>query len=196
MIAENQAEGGDYTAISSPDGTFHIEGIVPGRYRLFVERTGFLEVDKHRTQTDGRVLTLTAGQELNDLRIRLRAAAVGRGHVTDEDGEPMPGAQVAGFARRSPPATAMEPSRRRRPTTWRIRRRWSSAGNCPVSVAPPPDFKSLIEGAGAAAANDSNSASTPERTASTSYQTTYYPGTPDRSQAAPIQVHAGDEFPC
>src|SRR6266568_5385383 len=46
LIAENQAEGGDYTAVSGPDGVFHIEGIVPGRYHLFAERTGFLEIDK------------------------------------------------------------------------------------------------------------------------------------------------------
>ena len=94
LIAENQAEGGDYTAISGPDGGFHIEGILPGRYHLFAERTGLLEVDKHRARTDGRVLTLTAGQELKDLRIRLQAAAVVRGRVTDEDGDPLPNAQV------------------------------------------------------------------------------------------------------
>src|SRR6266567_2246819 len=94
LIAENQAEGGDYTAISGADGGFRIEGIVPGRYHLFAERTGLLEVDKHRSRADGRVLTLSAGQELNDLRIRLQAAAVVRGRVTDEDGDPMANAQV------------------------------------------------------------------------------------------------------
>ena len=94
LIAENQTEGGDYTAVSGPDGGFHIEGIVPGRYHLFAERTGLLEVDKHRARSDGRVLTLTAGQELKDLRITLQAAAVVRGRVTDEDGDPMLNAQV------------------------------------------------------------------------------------------------------
>src|ERR1039458_3897798 len=94
LIAENQAEGGDYTAVSGPDGGFRIEGIVPGRYHLFAERTGMLEVDKHRARADGRVLTMGAGQELKDLRIRLQAAAVVRGRVTDEDGDPLPNAQV------------------------------------------------------------------------------------------------------
>src|SRR5580698_9966417 len=75
LIAENQTEGGDYTAVSGPDGGFHIEGVVPGRYHLFAERTGFLEVDKHRARGDGRVLTLSGGQELKDLRIQLQAAA-------------------------------------------------------------------------------------------------------------------------
>jgi len=197
LIAENQAEGGDYTAISSPDGSFHIEGIVPGRYRLFVERTGFLEVDKHRTQTDGRVLTLTAGQELKDLRIRLQAAAVVRGRVTDEDGEPMPNAQVAVLRQTftSGHSHWEQAGAERTNDLGEYRVAGLPAGNYYVSVAPPPDFKSLIEGAGAVAMADANSASAPEKLASTSYQTTYYPGTADRSQAAPIQVHAGDEFP-
>src|SRR5579863_8457720 len=50
LIAENQTEGGDYTAVSGPDGTFRMEGILPGRYRLFVERTGYVE---HRNRRSG-----------------------------------------------------------------------------------------------------------------------------------------------
>ena len=48
LIAENQSVGGNYTAITEEDGKFRIEGIVPGRYRLMVERTGFVEVKKDR----------------------------------------------------------------------------------------------------------------------------------------------------
>jgi Carboxypeptidase regulatory-like domain len=197
LIAENQAEGGDYTAVSGPDGAFHIEGIVPGRYHLFAERTGLLEVDKHRAHTDGRVLTLTAGQELKDLQIRLQAAAVVRGRVTDEDGDPLPNAQVAVLrqtyvsGRRRLEQVAAE----RTNDLGEYRVAGLPAGNYYVSVSPPPDFRSLIEAAGASpethAANDKSTAASPR----SSYQTTYYPGTADRSQAAPVQLHAGDEFP-
>src|SRR5208282_6251683 len=90
LIAESQSDGGNYTALSSVDGGFRIENILPGRYRLFVERTGYQEVDKHQRRTEGRVLTLGAGQELKDLVIRLQLAAVVEGRVTDEDGDPMP----------------------------------------------------------------------------------------------------------
>jgi hypothetical protein len=75
------------------------------------------------------------------------------------------------------------------------------AGNYYISVSPPPDFKSLIEGAGAEprASNDQTAAASAQTSAQTSYQTsyqtTYYPDTPDRGQAAPIELHAGDEFP-
>ena len=191
LIAENQALAGDYTAVSGPDGAFRIENILPGRYRLFVERTGLLDTDKSHQRSEGRVLALSAGQELKNLTVRLEAAAVLRGRVTDEDGDPLPNAEVTVL----------------RQTFVSGHRHWEQAGaertndlgeyrvaNLPagsvyVSVSPPPDFKSLIE-AGGAGADPHNSAS-----ASTSYQTTYYPGTADRSQATPLQLHAGDEFP-
>jgi Carboxypeptidase regulatory-like domain len=202
LIAENQAEGGDYTAISGPDGGFHIEGILPGRYHLFAERTGLLEVDKHRARADGRVLTLTAGQEVKDLRIRLQAAAVVRGRVTDEDGDPLPNAQVAVLRQTfvSGRSRWEQAGAERTNDLGEYRVAGLPAGNYYVSVSPPPDFKSLIEGAGAEphVTNDQPATASPtssQTSSQTSYQTTYYPGTPDRSQAAPVELHAGDEFP-
>ncbi len=196
LIAENQAEGGDYTAVSGPDGIFHIEGILPGRYRLFAERTGFLEVNKRRAQTDGRVLTLTPGQELKDFRIRLQAAAVVRGRVTDEDGEPLPNAQVAVLRQTFASGRSHweQAGSERTNDLGEYRVAGLAAGSYYVSVTPPPDFKSLIEGASVAATADPT-VNAPDKNSATSYQTTYYPGTADRSQAAPIQLHAGDEFP-
>src|SRR5579864_2021698 len=79
LIAENQAEAGNYTAITGPDGAFRIENILPGRYRLFAERTGLLDADRHHASSEGRMISLSAGQELKDLHIRLQAAAVVRG---------------------------------------------------------------------------------------------------------------------
>jgi len=205
VIAENQAEGGDYTAVSGPDGGFHIEGILPGRYHLFAERTGLLEVEKHRARADGRVLTLMAGQEVKDLRIRLQAAAVVRGRVTDEDGDPLPNAQVAVLRQTFVAGRSRweQAGAERTNDLGEYRVAGLAAGNYYVSVSPPPDFKSLIEGAGAGAeahgANDqpagASSHTSYQTSSQTSYQTTYYPGTADRSQAAPVDLQAGAEFP-
>jgi protocatechuate 3,4-dioxygenase beta subunit len=192
LIAENQAEGGDYTATTGTDGSFRIENILPGRYRLFAERTGLLDIEKHHGRSEGRVLTLTAGQELKDLRIRLQAAAVVRGRVTDEDGDPLAGAEVTvsrqTFASGRKHWEQVGGERANDLGEYRVAN--LPSGNLYVSVTPPPDFRSLIEGGGAAA-----EAHVPETKPATTYQTTYYPGTPDRSQATPIQVRAGDEFP-
>ena len=197
LIAENQAEGGDYTAVTGADGLFHIEGIVPGRYRLFAERTGLLEVDRHHTRTEGRVLTLAPGQELKDVQIRLQAAAVVRGQVTDEDGEPMPNAQVAVLRQSfvSGRNHLEQAGAERTNDLGEYRAAGLPPGSYYVCVSPPPDFKSLIEAAGAVASGQSGAEKSAMPNPSMSYQATYYPGTPDRGAAAPVELHAGDDFP-
>jgi len=194
LIADNQSQGGNYTTITGPDGGFRIENIAPGRYHLFTERTGLLDTDKQRGHTDGRILTVAAGEKLKDLHLRLQAAAVIRGRVTDEDGDPLPNAEVTvlrqTFVAGHKHWEQAGAERTNDLGEYRIAN--LAAGNVYISVSPPPDFKSLIENAGTAA--DTRNAKA-DPSASTTYQTTYYPGTADRSQAAPIQLRAGDEFP-
>jgi carboxypeptidase family protein len=194
LIADNQAQGGNYTTLTGSDGGFRIDNIRPGRYHLFAERSGFLDTDKQRGRTDGRILTLTAGQELTDLYLRLQAAAVIHGRVTDEDGDPLPNAEVTAlhqtFIAGHKHWEQAGAERTNDLGEYRIAN--LPAGSVYISVSPPPDFKSLIENTGTTA--DARNAKA-EPSASTTYQTTYYPGTPDRSQATPIPLHPGDEFP-
>jgi hypothetical protein len=206
LIAENQNEGGDYTAVTGGDGSFRVEGVVPGRYHLFVERTGFLEVEKHHSRSDGRVLALTAGQDITDLLVRLQAAAVVDGRVTDEDGDPLADAQVAVLRQTFVAGRThwQQAGAERTNDLGEYRIAGLAAGNYYVSVSPPPDFKSLIAAASNAPAgdahtsdahtNDSNANDAHTNTA-TAYATTYYPGTQDLRQASAVQLHAGDDFP-
>jgi hypothetical protein len=193
LIAESQSGGGNYTALTGVDGRFRIENIVPGRYRLFVERTGYQDVGKHHRRTEGRLLTLSASQELKDLIIRLQAAAVVDGRVTDEDGDPMPEAQVAVLRQTFVAGRSHweQVGAERTNDLGEYRIAGLAAGSYFVSVTPPPDFRSWIETAPAAPLR--NEAEPADKFAA--YQTTYYPGTRDRGQAASIQLHAGDDFP-
>jgi hypothetical protein len=194
LIAESQTDGGNYTALSGPDGGFRIEAIVPGRYHLFVERTGYREIDKHQRRAEGRVLTFVAGQEMKDLAIRLQAAAVVEGRVTDEDGDSMAEAQVAihrqtfvaGHSRWE------QVGAERTNDLGEYRIAGLASGQYFISVTPPPDFKSLIETAGSAHRDGTTAA---EKPAPLAYETVFYPGTRDRGQAAPIQLHVGGDFP-
>ena len=193
LIAENQAVGGNYTAVTGFDGTFRIENILPGRYHLFAERTGMLDIDKNRGRSDGRTLALASGEEVKDLHIRVQAAAVVHGRVTDEDGDAMPNAEVTvlrqTFAAGHKHWDQVGAERTNDLGEYRVAN--LPAGNVYVSVSPPPDFKSLIESGNGEHAAPAGA----EKPASPVYQTTYYPGTSDRSQAAPIQLRPGDEFP-
>jgi len=195
LIGETQPGGTAYTAVTAADGLFHIAGIAPGRYRLFAERPGFLELGRRHVRTEGRVLNLAAGQELKDLQIRLQSAAVVRGRVTDEDGDPMLNAQVSVLRQTyaSGHSRWEQIGSERTNDLGEYRIASLAAGNYYVSVSPPPDFKSLIEAASTTA--EPRSAGAPDKAAAISYQTTFYPGTTDRGQAAPIQLHPGDDFP-
>lgn len=196
LIAEDQQEAGNYTAFTGADGNFRIESVAPGRYHLFAERVGYVESTNHGGRSQGRILTVSAGQDLKDIQIRFAAAATVTGRITDEDGEPMQNAEVTvlhrsfSSGRRRWQSVASERSN----DLGEYRVPGLAAGNYYVSVSPPPDFKSLIESENSTASSKQALAKNAERP-STSYQTTYYPGTLDRNQASPIQLHAGDEFP-
>jgi hypothetical protein len=195
LIAENQSEGGDYTAVTGLDGAFRIEGILAGRYHLFAEHTGMLDGDRNRGHIDGRLITISGGQDVKDVHVRLQAAAVVRGRVTDEDGDPLPNAEVTVLRQTFTAGHSHweQAGAERTNDLGEFRVANLAAGNVYVSVSPPPDFKTLIENSGAAA--ETRSPNVPEKVPTPTYQTTYYPGTPDRGQASPIQLHAGDEFP-
>jgi hypothetical protein len=196
LIAESQSGGGNYTAVTGVDGSFRIENILPGRYRMFVERTGYREIDKHRPRNEGRVLALAAGQEMQDLVIHLQAAAVIAGRVTDEDGDPMAEAQVTVLHRTFVAGRSRWEQVRAERTNdlGEYRIAGLTAGGYFVSVTPPPDFRSLLEASSDVPAELRRNVAAASEVA-TAYQTTYYPGTRDRGQAAPIQLHGGDDFP-
>ena len=198
LIAESQSNGGNYTAVTGADGSFDIENVVAGRYRLFVERTGYQEIDAHRRRSEGRVLTLSAGQELKDLVIRLQAAAVVQGRVRDEDGDPMAEAQVAVLRESFTAGRSRweQIGAERTNDLGEYRIAGLAAGDYFVSVTPPPDFRSLIESASnAPVAAPRNGEASSDKSAPVTYQTTYYPGTRDRVQASQIHLHPGDDFP-
>jgi Carboxypeptidase regulatory-like domain len=197
LIADSQNDSRNYTALSGADGSFRIEDVVPGRYRLFAERSGYQEIDKHRHRSEGRLLTFSAGQEVSDLTIRLQAAAVVEGRVSDEDGDPMPEAQVA-VLRQTFVAGHRHWEQVRAERTndlGQYRIPGLAAGDYFVSVTPPPDFRSLIETTANTPEAAPRSGAASNKPAPVAYQTTYYPGARDRGQATSIQLRAGDEFP-
>ncbi|MGC2198385.1 MAG: carboxypeptidase regulatory-like domain-containing protein [Terriglobales bacterium] len=190
LIAENQEEGGNYTATSDQDGHYKIAGIQPGRYRMFVERPGYIEVDQKKRRSQGVVLSFAAGQELKDQTLHMLAAAILTGRVLDEDGDPMPDVDVTVLRRKFASGGVKLESRGGTQTNdlGEYRIGGLLAGKYYVSASPSPSFQSLVPIQKSA---DEAGAPSPD----TAYVTTYYPNTLDRAQAAAIELHPGDETP-
>jgi Carboxypeptidase regulatory-like domain len=186
LIAENQEEGGNYTATSDQDGHFKITGIVAGRYRIFVERTGYIEVDEKRRRHQGTALSFEAGQELKDQTLHMLPAAIILGRVRDEDGDPMSNVDVAILRRKG--STAFEPvGSAQTNDLGEYRVGGLLAGKYYVLASPMANFQSLV----ASPKTDDAAAPNPD----TAYVPTFYPGTSDRAQASSIDLHAGEETP-
>ncbi len=86
-------------AVTGEHGTFAIENIAPGNYRLDVERSGFLDTwyGGGAEPANAVELHLTGGQSLTGIEIKMTAQAVLSGRVLDQDGDPWPRAFVSVF---------------------------------------------------------------------------------------------------
>jgi len=193
VIAENQKEGGNYTATTDTDGRFHIENVQPGRYRLFLERTGFVGVNERGLQGDTNIFTVQRGQALDDLVFRMLPTATISGRITDEDGDPLAGVSV--LAQKKKPGGASRENVASVTTNDLGEYRLSGlfTGQYWIVAIPQPDFRDYAPKKKSQATDQGANGddSQPE----TRYLTTYYPGTYDIAQASAVAVKAADEVP-
>jgi protocatechuate 3,4-dioxygenase beta subunit len=188
QVVSDEEGGSSYTAVSDSEGQFGISSLQPGRYRIFVERSGFIEVDKSGHRLPGTALSLQAGQRIKDLQLRMLPAAVVTGRVVDEDGDPMPNVEVSvlhyGY---SSGHRELEQERSERTNdVGEFRIGGLLSGRYFISASPAPDFSSAPP-----AQQSTENVAKPDM----GYVTTYYPGTNDRSQATPLDLHPGDQVP-
>jgi hypothetical protein len=84
-LAPVAGKGAGYAAVTNDQGSFEIEKIAPGSYRLSAECIGFLDAENA-----GMELRLSAADSLTAIEIKLVPQAVLSGRVLDEDGDPWP----------------------------------------------------------------------------------------------------------
>jgi protocatechuate 3,4-dioxygenase beta subunit len=189
VVAEDQKQGGNYTASTGADGHFRIENVLPGRYRIFFERTGFVEVNGRGLKSDVNVFTVQAGQSVEDLLFRMLPTAVISGRITDEDGDPMSGVRVLALRKVPGKATREGAGTEATNDLGEYRLAGLFPGQYWVVAMPPPDFRDYEKQQEKSAPGDNQSVPQPD----TRYVTTYYPGTYDAMQA--VTLKAGDEMP-
>ncbi len=186
VVAENQKEGGNYTASTDADGHFHIENVVPGRYRIFIERTGFVGVNGHGLKSDTNVFTVQAGQSVEDLLFRMLPTAVISGRITDEDGDPMPSVRVVAQKKKPGKSTRESVGTEATNDLGEYRLAGLFPGQYWIVAMPPVDFRDYEKQEKSLAG---------EGPPDTRYINTYYPGTYDAMLASPVTLKAGDEMP-
>lgn len=176
---DDKEDGTSYSATSDAEGEFKFEKVEPGNYSLTLEKTGFLEAGKrHNSHT----LTLQPGQEVKDLLLRMQPGAVITGRVLDEDGDPLSGVGV------------------------RVFKYGASSGRSGIVGSGDTDdlgeFRvgNLRPGRYLIEATRDTYSSEPEAKAADGTKEpvpypTYYAGTSDKSQAVPVELHAGDQVP-
>jgi protocatechuate 3,4-dioxygenase beta subunit len=195
VVAEDQKLGGNYTAVTDADGYFRVDNVVPARYRMYVEKTGYIEVNRRGHKSEVNIFTVQAGQSLEDLQLHMLATSVISGRVTDEDGDPMSGVNVV--AQRRKPGKAGRETALNGATNdlGEYRLAGLFPGQYWIVAIPPPDIRDYEQHNQKALLGTNLEDSPSEAQPDTRYLTTYYPGTYDAMQATSIIVRAGDEMP-
>jgi hypothetical protein len=164
------------SAVSDPEGHFAFEGLAPGRYRLTASRNGYLSRDPRFGGGLRGMVTLSAGQHLDDATLRLIPSAVIAGRVTTEGDEPAPNISVQAM----------------KYTYQGNKRQLSDVGTATTNdrgeyriwgLAPGKYYVRATHPRGAAALQNSQV-----------YVPIFYPGVSDPSRTQTIELHPGEEL--
>ncbi|MEJ2008830.1 MAG: carboxypeptidase-like regulatory domain-containing protein [Acidobacteriota bacterium] len=102
MLYKVGASGTPLAVATDAGGHFEIKNVDPGRYSLAASHPGYVrtEYGQQGGNGPGRHLTLLPGQAAKGISFQLLREAVITGHVYNEDGEPIEGAQVRALQER------------------------------------------------------------------------------------------------
>ncbi len=170
-----------YSASSDTAGRYRIADIEPGRYRVSVERAGFVDAQygAKRPGDAGTTLTLDKSQRMTDVNVSLTPHGVIAGRVLDEDGEPMMGASVQILQR----------------TYVRGRKTFSPVDNASTNDVGEYRIFGLAPGKYVVSASyrRTRGPAVQEADAET-YAQTFYPGGNTPDMAAPVDIQPGSQF--
>jgi uncharacterized GH25 family protein len=171
LRARDQAHAQSYADETDGNGNFSLDNLDPGQYSVIAERPGFMAESTGATGAPPPILKLEKGDQVKDVKIRLTPLGVIAGRVLDMDGDPVAGATVNALR------YVYSEGKRQLRTTETIQSRENG------------EFRLFGLRAGTfylKAARGEGPFGQPETGVST-----YYPGAPDLSHAAPVELRAG-----
>jgi len=169
-------------------GQFSIAQVAPGRYAIQVFREGYLtQAVSGRSGRGSLVVLIGPGESLRDLVFQMAPRAVITGRITDEDGEPLPMAQVlamqSAFLRGKRSLQTSGTAITNDLGEYRI---W---GLSPGRYYIRATYSRRMQGESAASAHEEREGQ------QFAYAPGYYPGVPEASQAVAMELKAGQELP-
>ena len=179
LVPRDGQQTNQYTATTDAEGKFQIPNVQPGRYQVVLQRDGFLQTGGRR----GTLLTLISAEDAHDLVLRMQAGATIFGKIVDGDGDPMANVSVQAVHAGS------RGSRSARDQGYGGTNDLGEYRIANLRAGKYLVFANAI-GHRPPETNDSEASK-----AKLGYVPTYYPGTIDKSQAVPVEVHAGEETP-
>jgi len=177
-----------YTTATDAGGKFAMKGIEPGKYRLSVNRTGFVRTSygARGPNRPGTTISLSAGQVLKDVKFQLTPHGVVTGRIVDEDGDPVAGVRVMAESYRR-----MEGRKQLVPSGSAST---NDLGEYRIFGLPPGKYYFSAtynnQFGYEPVSRESSVKSPPEE----GYVPTYYPGGIDIATAAQVEVTPGAEF--
>jgi protocatechuate 3,4-dioxygenase beta subunit len=168
---------GQYSAVTDTEGRFAIDDLKAGRYVLVAEHPGLV-------QTGSRRVLIALSQDKSDVIVRLQPAAVITGKITDVDGDPM--RDVGVTATRVGVTRAGNRHDFGNGST-------NDLGEFRISDLRPGRYTVV------ATPQENLQAPSPSQKEKVAdqfvYVATYYPGTVDKDQSAPVEAQGGGETP-
>jgi carboxypeptidase family protein len=171
------------TASTNGLGKFEIRELPAGRFNLTASRAGYLPMAYGQTRIGepGRPIELADAQALENSDIVLPHTALISGHVLDEAGEPLAGANVLTLQMKYF-------NGKRRLTPVRGNAISDDAGQFRLSGLEPGEY--YIQ----ASSRETWEADTPDKTL-LGFVPTFYPSSPNPGEAQRVRVRAGQEVP-
>ncbi len=192
LLMRVEGRGQAQSMMTDEQGQFAFRSLETGRYRLLVNRTGYVrqaygQRDPY-ADTGGSPLTLSAGQEVKDILFRLLPAGAISGRVVDEDGEGMMEVQVQALR-----WTTVRGRRQLMPASGE---RTNDRGEYRIYNLPPGRYylAATYEGGYVTGYLVGMAGGVSEAPLDEAYAPVFYPGTSDLAQASALDLRGGDEL--